>query len=289
MAYVLSKFSSEPYIGPTRDSITREIRFDIKINPISGIFRRIFQKKSEKYLASISDTGYSTKAEELVVPFDGIVKNDLFEHTTGSFTTRFYSEKCRFRGTQVAVLVNPTLSKNSTSHQVCDFTVRAPLYRGKYPSLWMFDTTSANDSLVQQTTLLLCSEISIISDNVLLKNIPPIIKRPAKRCRFSVYHATHTETGDTLTFTYCIRFTDRTSSLVHCQINFGRVDSTPALGKDTKFFNTIPRFHVNAAGERCCIIDVNIKAEKDIFRVDAFVHSKRQNQVVGWGVTSSPG
>lgn len=288
-AYLLTKFSDEPSIG----LITQpdgSIRPEVKINPVTTLLKTIFRKKSENYLAAIKDFFPDDQTTPVTFPLRGTIQNNLFEKSTGAYSSGFYTDKCAFNGTQVALLVNPTLEKTGPLQQHCTFNIKAPLSEGRYPSSWAFDTSTGSTASSRTSTVLVCSDVNVSRGRISLRNLPCIFSRPSSSADFAVFHAARRHDGvDTLTVTYRICYTDRTSELAWQRFGLGSAGVSNAGLDGNRVVETSALLMTNFAGERCLLLDVHVNGSKKIFRVDTFVHSLRENQVVGWGVASLPG
>ncbi|MBN1758938.1 MAG: hypothetical protein JW863_11500 [Chitinispirillaceae bacterium] len=292
-AYVLSKFSGDPSIGASQLRDGRLLP-GLKVNPVSTLFKTIFKRKSERYLAGIGDTTPAGQPVTFITfPLQGTVSNQLFAAGTGMYSPEFYTEKCTFNGTRAAILVNPTLRQRSPEQQHYHGTVIAPLYEGRFPQVWSLDTVVSPDSPAPRELVLVASSADISSNGIALHDLPCLFRRPSSSAEFSVLHVSEKEcTRDTLTVTYRVCYTDRTSDLIWHRfgISSAGVKVSGTNGKNMKnIVSTLPRFSINSSGEKYVLLDVQVNGEKMIFRVDTFVHSMRKNQVVGWGVASLPG
>ncbi len=259
-------------------------------NPVSWLAREVLTRDAKSVLAATSDFYPERPPNEITFPFSGTIHNNLFNRASASYATRLFADEITLNGTQIAVLSNPTLRRTNRQQDCCSFNLKAPLIAGKYPSSWAVDTSGNNMPSGDGSSLLLCTAASgSRSGIVTLYDIPCILSRPEKQTDFTLYHSTADTAADTLTFTYCIRYADRTSEFVYQQFGIGPGGVFSAPGTGTTIVRTTPQLFINRAGEQCFLLNVSVQGEKKIFRVDAFVHSFIRNQVVGWGVASCPG
>ncbi len=288
-AYMLSKFSEEPKFDLKRGS-GGEFIPSVKINPVSTILKTIFRKNSERYLAAIGDTTFPNPSQASVAfPLQGTVSNNLFLQGTGSYKPAFYTDKCIFNGTSASVLTNPTLTKTKAAQTFCKFNLSAPLHTGRYPATWSIDTTPSKIPIFKSMALV-CTRAEVSNGTITLHDLPCILKQPSQSAEFSLLHTTRETTGsDTLTVTYRICYTDRTTDLIWHRFGISALNVTTVPSPENGTIIARPHCVATTAGEECFILDVRVSGSKPIFRVDTFVHSQRKNEVVGWGVASLPG
>jgi hypothetical protein len=136
---------------------------------------------------------------------------------------------------------------------------------------------------------LLCAAAKCDGPRVTLYDIPYVLQKPDNNASFTLYHATTDPGIDTLTFTWCVRYADRTSEMICRRFSTGPAATIEALPFEGSILETNPYALINTAGERCCILPVRMRGDKAIFRVDAFVHSLSRNEVVAWGSASCRG
>jgi hypothetical protein len=289
-AYMLSKFSEEPKFDLKRGS-GGEFIPSVKINPVSTILKTIFRINSERYLAAIGDTTLPDPSDAPVTfPLQGTVSNNLFQQGTGSYQPAFYADRCIFNGTRASLLTNPTLTRTTAGQTFCRFNQSAPLHAGRYPSKWSIDTAPSILLPVSESMALVCTRTEISNGTIILHDLPCILKRPSQSAEFSLLHTTRETTGsDTLTVTYRICYTDRTTDLIWNRFGISALNVTTVPSPENGTITARPHCAATSAGEECFILDVRVSGSKPIFRVDTFVHSQRKNQVVGWGVASLPG
>ncbi|MBN1576828.1 MAG: hypothetical protein JW913_09765 [Chitinispirillaceae bacterium] len=257
-------------------------------NPLSWLAREVLTRQAKEVITATTDFYQDRPSTVLTFPLAGAIHDGLFTHASGTYRTRFFADRVSLNGTQIAALGNPTLRRIDGVQECCGFNLTAPLFAGKYPASWSIDTSDAVRP-ADGSSVLLCTSARCRGEDVTLYDLPCMLPRPAQHARFVLYHSTANRMPDTLTVTWCVRYVDRTSELFHQQFDVGprRVVAIPAA--DMTVVHAVPRAFVNRAGERCLIVEVQVEGSREIFRVDAFVHSLVKNQVVGWGAASCPG
>jgi hypothetical protein len=258
-------------------------------NPISWLAREVLTRQAEDQLAATADFNAPRPSNIITFPFGGTIHNGLFDRAVGAYTTRFFAEAISFNGTRITALANPTLRRVNGRQDCCAFNLKAPLFSGKYPSTWSVDTSGTLTHAVDGSSVLLCAAARCRERDVTLYDIPCRLPEPKRNAGFVLYHSTIEATADTLTVTWCIRYLDRTSEMIHRQFNVGSRGVNALPGDDKAVIHASPRAFVNRAGERCLIVEVRVEGSREIFRIDAFVHSLAKHQVVGWGAASCPG
>lgn len=290
VAYMLSKFSEEPQFSIKRKP-DGTFQPEISINPVSTLFKTIFRRKSERYLATKKDVPIKNlSAPTITFPLQGTVQNNLFEKGTGRYTSYFFTDRCVYNGTRAALLVNPTLRRGNDLRQQCTFNLTAPLYTGKHPSSWSIAEMVNDIKEPPETMVLVCRKIIVSKEQILLHDLPCLFKHPSENASFSVFHASHNHLEcDTLTVSWRICYTDRTAALFWRQYVLSSNSVTRTATDNGGTITASPCLVINGAGDRCLLLEVLAKGNKSIFRVDTFIHSKKERQIVGWGVASVPG
>ena len=294
-AYLLSRMSGDPTIlssdkppvGSTAAMNSPSVGFSC--NPVGSLLKKLLRNKAETYLAAIVDPKPAKPLDALSFPRTGMVYNGLFVNTAGAYTTSLLSDNVVVNGTRIAAISNPTLRRAGGSGDKCTFSFHAPFISGRYPLSWSIDTTGAAPYVTAASTLLLCAKAECRGPQITLYDIPYVLPKPDNNLSFTLYHATTIPGADTLTFTWCIRYADRTFEIAYRRFSTGPAAGITALSSDAIPVETAPYALVNTAGERCYILPVRVQGAKSIFRVDAFVHSLSRNEIVGWGSASCRG
>ena len=286
IAYTLSKFAEEPAFGLHREP-DGSFRPEVRINPVSTLLKTIFRKKTEKYFAGVRNFDQPETGRSVSFPLPGSVNTELFKKGNAAYTTGFFFDRCSYGGSRITRLVNPSLERGAGQQDAVTFNLSAPLAAGKRPFYWTLDTTAP--VLPPSSALLVCNGISVAHGDITLREFPCYFKRPSRDADFAVFHTSRHAGTDTLTVTYRICYCDRTSELIWQQILQGISYVNLSTAGDARTVETSPRIVTRPQGNRCLLLNVHVKGSKSIFRVDTFVHSRRQNQVIGWGVASLPG
>jgi hypothetical protein len=258
-------------------------------NPISWIAREALRLDARKHLAATSDFYADRPSNEIDFPFTGTIHARLFDRASANYHTRFFADKITRDGTRIVMLENPALHQGGGQREGCILNLKAPLLEGKYPASWSIDTAVGVTSAFEESSVLLCAAARRGGGDVTLYDLPCLLPGPSLRAELVLYHSTTSAAADTLTVIWCVRYVDRTSELFHQQFGTGLRGAVSAPAAAAAVVTAAPSIFVNHAGERCLLVEVRVEGSKQIFRVDAFVHSQARNQVVGWGAASCPG
>lgn len=259
-------------------------------NPISYIAKKALDYHADRKHSAMGDFTLTLPSDTLTFPLQGNVHTSRMERSFGRCTIPLYADSISFNGTQIARLVNPHPFSSSKKGRFVAITLQAPFSEGRHPLQWEIDSlTPIAISDTSATSLLLCSSVACKQKNLTLLNIPHILDRLSNTATFTLCHLPYPHQADTLTITYRIRYTDCSTILLYEQYRVREPDICISLGHQPSELHTIPSVHSGQSGQTEVLLKVTVYGAKDIFRIDAFVHSQRRNCITGWGVASLPG
>jgi hypothetical protein len=293
-AYLLSQLDGSTPITYSHDTTPNRRyssapRIDISGNPIGSALKKLFRDKSEAYLAAIADPPPAHPLNSLTFPQPGLVHDGLLAVSRGEYALQLFGDRFIRNGTRIAELVNPTLTPGEIPG-AGGYTIRcsAPLSPGRYPAAW--SVAPPSDIIeASPSALLFCASAECRGRDITLYDLPYVLPKPENKISFTLYHATRLPQTDTLTFIWCIRYTDRSSERASHSYSVGTTGTVGMLREFAGPVFAAPYAVINSAGERCLILPIRVQGDKDIFRVDAFVHSLVKNEIVGWGSASCRG
>jgi len=254
-------------------------------NPVSYISGKVLKYQAEEKMTATRDFT-DEKPAALSFPCEGTIYPDRLSHAQGEYRTTFFADAVAMNDARIESLCNPVLHAGTGTP--CDFSLTAPLMDGKYPVSWKIDTMLTGP-VGTQPALLVCSDARYSASRVHLQNLPCILPGPSQQVRFALCYMVPDTSKDTLTCTCCVRYTDRSSDLLHYQLMFPCDGTLPDVSPVPTMLTIDDLFMDRKDGETCFIVPMKISGDKKIFRVDTFMHSLRENRTTGWGVVSCPG
>ena len=258
-------------------------------NPISYFAKKALNNAAEKRIAATRDFATPPPSDTLVFPVIGSFHTSRFKSTAGNYSIPLFADTICYNGTQISRIVNPSRRQTPFNRPFVNVSLQAPFTPGKHPLSWKIDSLITSYHEKQSPVMLLCASVSTQKHTITLHNIPHLLDNISRKAEFTLCHLTDSLQEDTLTITYRIRYTDNTSAVLYQQY---RIDSpgtiTPTMRQPYEI-TTVPSIHLGMSGEADIILHVTLRGEKGIFRIDAFMHSLRENRITGWGATSLPG
>jgi hypothetical protein len=259
-------------------------------NPVSYLAGKALDHHAKRRYSTMGNYTLPPPSDTITFPLAGNVHSSFLESSLGQISTPLSADAVTFNGTQISMLVNPRPFSKATGDRFVNITLQAPFTKGKHPIRWKIDSIAQDiHPDTDASSLLLCTSAEQKGEKTTLHNIPHILDHSSNQTVFTLCHFSPQQQADTITITYRIRYTDCSTVLLYeqyCIQNPGIVNSTIPQPAE---LHTIPSIHVSRTGQSEVLLHVTVVGKKDIFRIDAFVHSRRQNRITGWGAASLPG